>query len=281
MRGMRREDLRVLLTGASGGIGRPLALAFAAEGAELLVTGRNADRLETLCDDVRAAGGRARCVAADLNTAEGRRLVIEAAGCNDVNTLINNAAIGTFGQFAHQSEEEITQLVGTNLLAIMLLTRSLLPLLLQHRRARIVNVGSIIGSLALPGQVAYSATKFGLRGFTEGLRRELADTSVQVVYVAPRATDTAMNGNRLRRFNERFGVAMDSPEVVAAKIARAMARGSGEHFLGWPEKLFVRLNALLPSLVDGGLRKQSRFVNQYPDEAGEGLVHQEEHRNAV
>jgi short-subunit dehydrogenase len=281
MRGMRGENLRVLLTGASGGIGRPLALALAAEGAELLLTGRDPDRLEALCADVRAAGGRARCVAADLNSAEGRRLVIDAAGCSDVNILINNAAVGAFGQFAHQSEEEITQLVGTNLLAGMLLTRSLLPLLLQHRRAGIVNVGSIIGSLALPGQVAYSATKFGLRGFTEGLRRELTDTPVQVLYVAPRATDTAMNGNRLRRFNERFGVAMDSPGLVAAKIVRAMARGSGEHFLGWPEKLFVRLNALLPSLVDGGLRKQSLFLNHDPDEAGEGLVHQQEHGNAM
>ncbi|HEX7060864.1 MAG TPA: SDR family oxidoreductase [Woeseiaceae bacterium] len=273
MRGMKVGELSVLLTGASGGIGRAVALALARRGATLVVTSRNAARLEQLCEEIRAAGGRAHPVAADLTAPDGRRRVIaEAASHGPVSVLINNAGTGAFGEFARQGDDDIERVIVTNVLATMLLTRSFLPLLKQRRGAVIVNVGSILGSLALPGQVAYSASKFAVRGFTEGLRRELAGSSVRVVYVAPRATDTPMNGRELRRFNERFGVATDLPERVGEKIARAVLRASGERYFGWPEKLIVRLNALLPAIVDRALRKQAQFVIHHPDESEPPLV---------
>lgn len=273
MGGVREKGLRVLLTGATGGIGREIALALAAQGAELLATGRDEQRLETLCAELTEIGGRARCVTADLTSAEGRRRVVAEARARPggINVLVNNAAISAFGHFARQTDEEIERIVTTNLLATMLLTKALLPVLQNQSWASIVNVGSMLGSLATPGQVAYSASKYALRGFTEGLRRELADSPVRIVYVAPRATDTAMNGTRLRRFNARFGVAMDSPTAVAAGIVRAIARGPAEHFLGWPEKLFVRINALLPGIIDRALRAQSRHIND-PEVTGESLV---------
>lgn len=265
--------MRVLLTGATGGIGREAALALAAQGADLLLTGRNASRLEALRTAIAEGGGRARYVAADLVTAEGRRRVIAAANAHPggINVLVNNAAVGAFGHFVRQGDEEIERIVSTNLLATMLLTRGLLPMLQNQPWASVVNVGSMLGSLATPGQVAYSASKYALRGFTEGLRRELAGSPVRVVYVAPRATDTAMNGDQLRRFNARFRVAMDSPKAVAAGIVRAIASGPTERFLGWPEKLFVRINALLPGIVDRALRDQARHINN-PDGAGESLA---------
>jgi short-subunit dehydrogenase len=130
-----------------------------------------------------------------------------------------------------------------------------------------MNVGSVFGSLAYPGFAAYSATKFALRGFTESLRRELADTQVRIHYLAPRATRTGMNASAVERMNAELGVAMDPPELVAAAACDMLADGRLEAVLGWPEKLFVRINALLPRVVDGSLRRQLPVIRRHAQAA--------------
>lgn len=259
---MRLADTTVLLTGASGGIGRALALELARRGARLMLTARDASKLEELRRDVVRNGGTATIVAADLTSSSDRDRVVSAAQKFGVDVLINNAGSNHLGLFADQDAQSIERLIACNVLAPMQLTRQMLAHLVGRQRACIVNVGSILGSIATPGQTTYSATKFAIHGFSEGLRRELAADGIKVIYVAPRATDTAMNDEQARDLNERLGIAMDPVESVALEIVAAMVRGRSERYIGWPEKLFVRINALFPALVDKALGKQRKILNE-------------------
>jgi short-subunit dehydrogenase len=247
---------RAVLTGASGGIGRALAVALAPHCDELLLVGRDATRL---AETAAAAGPAARAIVADLTTREGRDAIVLPRA----NLLVNNAGAGDFARLAEQSDAALERMVQANVLAPMQLTRRLLPLLEREPEAWIVNVGSIMGYLGYPGQAAYCASKFALRGFSEALRRELADGPVHVLYFAPRATRTAMNGAALRALNDELGVAMDDPALVAQELVRLLRRPARERLLGMPEKLFARLNQLLPGLVDLGLRRQLPVIQRH------------------
>ena len=263
---MRFEDMRVLLTGATGGIGHQLAGDLVQRGAQLLIVGRDQRRLTAIARELDENGTRIECLEADLETSESVDTISQAAhawGDNGINVLINAAGINDFGQFSAQQPERVKQSIQTNLLAPMLLTQRLWPLLLSQPESCVLNVGSILGSIGLPGQVTYSASKFGLHGFTEALRREAHGTSVRVLYVAPRATDTAMNDSDLRAFNAQTGTHMDSPADVAHKIVAALESRKAERFIGWPERLFVKLNALLPGVVDRAMRKPARLARQH------------------
>lgn len=261
---MNTADMKVLLTGATGGIGSALARELAAAGASLLLTARNGERLFRLRDELVATGASVDTVIADLGTTEGLLAVADAAAGFEggVNALVNNAGINSFGRFDQQTADSLDDLVRTNVLAPMQLTRFMLPLLERQAAAQIVNVGSILGSIGLPGQVAYSSCKFAMHGFTESLRRELGSTSIRVVYVAPRATDTAMNDEAQRAVNDQTGTATDSPEEVAKLILRSMQDGNRERFIGWPERLFVKINALLPGVVDNAVSKQASLLSR-------------------
>jgi len=175
---------RAVLTGASGGIGRAMAAALAPHCDSLVLVGRDAARLASLQKN-------ATVVSADLTTAAGRDAVAFAS--SNVNLLVNNAGVSEFTGFAAQSDASMERILATNALAPMQLTRRLLPVLLAQSAACIVNVGSIMGYLGYPGCAAYSASKFALRGFSEALRRELADTSVKVMLLAPRTTRTSLS----------------------------------------------------------------------------------------
>jgi len=266
---------RVLLTGATGGIGAALAGELARAGAHLLLSARDAVRLEALAgrltEQAPAAGRRTvvRTIvlteAGDITDATAReRLARRARGFEGgIDVLINNAGVNSLSRFDDQSTADIEALVQTNLLAPMLLTRTLLPHLLGQPAAWLLNVGSVLGSIGMPGQTVYSTTKFGLHGFTEALRRECAGTPLEVLYLAPRATRTAMNGDAACRMNEELGVAMDPPEQVAGRAMALLAGSRRERFIGWPERLFVKLNALAPRLVDGALGRQRPVMEAY------------------
>lgn len=263
---MKGRDMNVLLTGATGGIGLQTAALLATRGANLLLTARDENRLNGVCNWLREFGSRVEAVAADIATADGRQRVAAAAQAypGGIDVLVNNAGINRFDLLDRQSDQDLEAVVNTNLLAPMLLTQKLLPLLRQRQRAIVLNVGSIVGSIGMPGQVAYCSSKFGIHGFSEALRRELQGSSVKVLYVAPRSTDTDMNDPLMREMNELTGVRTDDSTAVARHIVDAITHTTRERFIGWPERLFVKLNALLPGLVDRSLQKQARLLDRSP-----------------
>ena len=137
----------------------------------------------------------------------------------------------------------------------------------RRGRGQIVNVGSIFGSIGFPCFASYSASKFALRGFSEALRRELAGTGVGVTYVAPRFTKTAFNRNVVARMANALKMNQDEPESVAASVIATIERNDRERYLGWPEKLFVRINSILPRLVDPSLIRQVDLMRPFATES--------------
>jgi short-subunit dehydrogenase len=256
---------RVLLTGAAGGIGAAIAHELLDRGAAVLLVGRNRARLEHIAAELSQHGDRVAVFAADLTVATERTALLEFASRwrGGVDALINNAGLNELALFETLDPAQIDRLLDTNVRAPLHLCHALLPLLRRAPQADIVNVGSVFGSIGYPGYAVYSATKFALRGFTEALHRELAGSTVRAHYLAPRATRTAMNAGAAERLNAELGVAMDDPLVVARAVRAMLLRPRPFAVLGWPEKLFARLNAVLPRLVDGALMRQLPTIRRH------------------
>jgi short-subunit dehydrogenase len=266
---MKPASIRALVTGGGGGIGGAIADELLARGASVLLVDRDEAALARTAQRLAHCGDRVGTLAADLTRAEDRTRLCDAAAQwhGGINVLINNAGVNHFRMFADQPPAQIDLAIAINLLAPLHLCRELLPHLQRQPEACILNTGSVFGAIGYPGYAVYSATKFAVRGFTEALRRELSDTSVTVRYMAPRATRTGINTSAVERMNAELGVAMDPPELVAAAVCDMLAGGKLEAVLGWPEKLFARVNGILPRVVDGALRKQLPVIRRYAGES--------------
>ena len=259
---MKAADARVVITGAAGGIGQATAQALLKAGAAVMLVGRSATRLEELARQLRQNSGngasRVEHTVADLTRADDLSALAVLASAWRCNVLVHNAGLPSFGRLLDETPAQMQAVMQTNLIAPMLLTRCLLPHLLAQRVAQVICVGSTLGAIGLPGYSVYSASKFGLRGFAQALRRELTETPVRVQYLGPRATRTAFNSDAADAYNRATGTASDSPERVAAELLTLLESGAAERFVGYPEKIAVRLNGLAPSLLDGSFKRHSR-----------------------
>lgn len=257
---MNLKDRTLLITGATGGIGSELCRQLSAAGVRLVLHSHDANALVPLRT---ALGNRHVAVVANLASSDERQKLVTACIEQKVEGIVNLAGIMDFRWYEDQSSELIEAIVQINLLAPMLLCRELLPLLLSHDEAVILNVGSTFGSIGHPGFAAYGAAKAGLRGFTEALGRELADTGVKVLYTAPRATATALNTERVNELNVALGNRSDPPGKVAGVIVRQLRSGKRSQFIGWPERLFVKLNAVLPAVVSSALAGRLAIIKRF------------------
>jgi uncharacterized protein len=222
----------VLLTGATGGLGHAIARRLRAEGAGLMLSGRRADVLEALAGET---GGRA--LAADLSDrAAVARLALD---CADVDVLVANAGLGASGHALRLSVEEIDQALEVNLRASMILARLLGERMAARGAGHIVFVSSMSGKVGTPGGAIYSATKFGLRGFAQGLRADLRGRGVGVSAIFP--TFVADSGVQLPP-----GIGTVSPDQVAASVVRAIERNRGEIDVA---PLHIRLGAIAAGVL--------------------------------
>lgn len=186
----RLSGRKVLLTGATGGIGRAIARQLTTQGVELVLTARRQERLTELARELGAMA-----VASDLAEPGSAAALAEQAsellgGSPDI--LINNAGAFELASFTETTPSAFDRLVSVNLRAPFLLTRILLPDMLERASGHVVNVGSVAGRKAFPGNAAYAATKFGLRGLHEVLIEELRGTGVRATWVEPSAVNTAL-----------------------------------------------------------------------------------------
>lgn len=259
---MAHMKWRLVLTGASGGIGQALAVALAPYCTSMVLVGRNRGVLETL--RARLGPHLVRIVVGDATQAATLDAVAAAASeLGGVNLLINNAGINDFHAFQSQDPAALRNLLDVNLLAPMLLTQRLLPQLRSATSAQVINVGSLFGYLGYPGFAGYCASKAGLRGFTQALRRELADTGVEVRHFIPRATRTPINAGPVEAMNAEMGVPLDEPADVARQLCAFIEGSAWEHKPGLKEALLVLLNHLLPGLPDRAIRGQLPVIRKH------------------
>jgi len=257
---MQLKNKRALLVGASGGIGQAIATEMDKHSARLLLVGRNEAKLQQLQESL---NGDHQIIIADLNTGEGRAAVVNACQREGLDIYISAIGVLDFNLYENQDSDRIEQMMATNLVSPVLLCQQLIPLLLKQPQAAIINIGSIFGSIGHPGFTAYCASKFGLRGFTEALQRELADTKIKVAYLAPRATRTDLNSSAVTALNEALGNAVDSPQQVAGELMKILAGNRKQRYMGWPENLFVRINSIFPGLVHNALVKKLPIIRQH------------------
>lgn len=261
----QKQPLNVLLTGASGGIGKALAHRLATRGYGLILQGRNQAALEQLRDALPGAS-RHMILVADLCDSQQRRDLVAACETlpGGLDVLINNAGVARFALLEDNDDGAMRRILETNLLVPMALTRDLLPLLQRSERGAVINIGSAFGHIGHPGFSVYGASKSGLHGFTEALRRELGDSPVKVHYLAPRAVDTALNTDAVNGLNRALGNRSDSPQLVAERCVNLLeGKASGRRFIGWPERLFIKVNALVPAVVDAALIKKMPVIRRF------------------
>jgi NADP-dependent 3-hydroxy acid dehydrogenase YdfG len=227
----------VIVTGASSGIGAATAREFAHQGAQVVLAARRADELEAQVSRITKAGGRAIAVSTDVaDASQVMRLVKRAREAyGRVDVLVNNAGANWGKPLAETSADEIARLLQVNLLGMMFLTRAVLPEMQQRHQGVIISVGSVASHVAI--EPLYSATKFGVRGFSLALRRQLTGSGISVCLVTPGNIRTQMTSSLQER--------MPEPELIARTIVNLVISPRREvivplkyHGIVWLDKLF-------------------------------------------
>jgi short-subunit dehydrogenase len=253
------EQSVAVVTGAANGIGRALSARLAQEGARLALADIDRDALEALARGLEGSGAEVSAHGVDVSDSRQvealAREVVERYGRADV--LINNAGVALCGTAEEVSLADIEWLMAVNFWGVVHGVKHFLPVLRRQPRAFVVNMSSVFGIIAPPGQAAYSASKFAVRGFTEALRHELAGTNVQVTSVHPggirtgiaRAARLGANTPTERRDDDcgKFErLALTTPEEAAERIVSGMLRGETRILVGRDAAQIDLIQRLLP-----------------------------------
>lgn len=244
---MRIQGSTVLLTGATGGIGHAIARRLHREGATLILTGRRTEVLEPL-----AAELGARSIAVDLADLDAVQAL--ATECADIDILVNNAALPGSGPLMTFTPEQLGRALTVNLEAPMLLARLLGERMIERGSGQLVFISSLSGKFSAAGTSVYSATKFGLRGFSQGLREDLRGTGVGVSCVFPGfISDAGMFANSGAELPRNVGT--KTPDEVADGVVRAIVKNRGEVDVA---PVSLALGAAVSALIPETAAKVSR-----------------------
>lgn len=234
---MRIAGSTVLITGASQGLGRHMAVRFGREGARVVLAARNEDNLRRVADAIVDAGGSCAWFPIDLRTPETLDAMVEQLAARDwpVDILVNNAADVTSKPLLDTSAAEIDSLVRTNITGPLQFARLLLPQMLVRCSGMVINVSSLAGYKANPAQTVYSVSKAGVNGISAALRAELRGTGIHVMNVALSSVGT--------------GAGQVSVDTFLERLERAILREETEVFLSPLTKWLMRLYGAFPGLA--------------------------------
>jgi 3-oxoacyl-[acyl-carrier protein] reductase len=207
-----------VVTGAGRGIGRAIAVALAAEGAHVVLAARTSAEIEKGAGEIRASGGLATAVRADMtDEKQVGDLVVEALKVNgSVDILVNNAGIGVFKPVVAMQVSEFDAMWNVNMRGVFLATRAVLPSMIRSRKGAIVNIASLAGKNTFKGGAGYGATKWALRGFAGSLMLEVREHNIRVVTICPGSVDTDFSPGGKK------GAQITQPEDVASAVIFAV-----------------------------------------------------------
>ena len=220
-----------IITGASRGIGRATAQRLADAGANIVMGATRMDPLDSLANDLKASKVTALAKKCDVaQYSDCQELVQKAlAEFGQIDILVNNAGVGYSGYVADSIPEEIKHMVNVNILGVYYMTRSVLPAMIENQSGDIVNIASVAGLKYSPNFAMYSATKFAVRAFSEGLRNEAQTHNIRVILIHPGMTETnffekfAKGGLRIPR--DKGDIL--KPEAIADAIYYALSQSEG------------------------------------------------------
>jgi short-subunit dehydrogenase len=248
---------RVILTGATGGIGRAIAHALSEAGASVALAARNTEKLDSLA---RLPGAVA--IATDITKPEERQRLVAGAmsALGGLDILINNAGIGSWGHFASSNEQILRQILEVNFFGPIELTRLALPHLTDGNNPCVVNITSMCGRKGMPAWPEYSASKFSLVGMSEAWRGEFARFDVDVLTIVPGMTDSGFRDNWIRvdgKADLQFEKGM-TPTDVALGVVKAICRNRTETVLGSEARRLLRFNKYFPRLTNWLIARKVR-----------------------
>ena len=248
----------ILITGASSGFGADTARLFAREGCIVVLAARRLDRLNALADQIRADGGYALVIELDVREQSqienAIHTVLEKYGRIDI--LFNNAGFGRLDWLESLDPvEDIDTQIDVNLRGLIQVTRAVLPSMLANRSGTIINMSSVAGLIAAPMYSIYAATKYGVRGFTDALRREVAPFNIHVcgIYPGPANTEFGQHTGSDNPFKENFKtpgwIYMTSAHVAQRTLALAKHPRRTMLFQWWFRPV-IAFDTLFPGVVD-------------------------------
>ena len=247
-------DKRVIITGASSGIGWHLAMQLAEAGCQVVACARREKLLNELAARIRSTGGTCHVVAGDITDPTTRNQLLATAQneLGGLDILINNAGIGAMGRFDEADADRLKQVFEVNFFAMAELIRESLPLLKSGHDPVIVNMNSVLGHRATPLKSEYCASKFAVHGLSDAIRAELVGDGIDLLLVSPSTTDSDFFDSAIEDptgKDWKKGGAMP-PEVVAAKTIRAMRKRRHEIILTFGGRIIVWLDRIIPGIAN-------------------------------
>jgi hypothetical protein len=242
-------NYHTLITGASTGIGKAIAMDFARRGNNLVLVARSGELLEKLAATLRTAHGiDVRVCSQDLGNAEGPTHVFTF--CREeglvIDRLVNCAGFSVAGDFFRQPQDELLQMAMVNMVAVAELTRLFLPGMIDRRRGAVINIASMAGFQGVPGMAFYSATKSFVVNLTEALHEELRGTGVRLFAVCPGFIDNENFYSRAGHNRKRILIPISSPDVVVRAVQRGLTGGAISVIPTLFDRLMVFTQRFLP-----------------------------------
>jgi len=244
---MQLQDKVAVVTGSTKGIGKEIALEFARRGAKVVVSGRNAERAEAVCAEIKAAGGSAMAVVGDVSRMADAQQLIERAleQFGQIDVLVNNAGITRDNLLMRMKEEEWDEVLAINLKGAFNCIKSVTRQMMKQRSGRIINITSVVGQMGNAGQANYAASKAGIIGLTKSVARELASRNITCNAVAPGFIETDMTGALDEKVRESLQAQIPLGRLGSVSdVARAAA------FLAGDEAAYITGQVIN---VDGGM----------------------------
>lgn len=262
------SDKVVLITGASSGFGQDAACLFARRGCKVVLAARRLDRLQELAERIRSQGGEALAVPVDVSQRQEIKVMVQTTldVYSRIDILFNNAGFGRLDWLENlDPQRDIEMQIAVNLTGLIQVTRAVLPHMLERRAGHIINMSSVAGYIAAPLYSVYSATKFGVRAFTDSLRREVAPFGIKVsgVYPGPAATEFGQHtGNNILKHSFKAPAWTTlSSEAVARQVVRLVERPRRTVILPWWFRPVFWAETLAPALMDWVI--QAAFVRRF------------------